>query len=77
MLDALKARVRDSDLAGRVMVNKAGCLKHCSRGVTIAVQPDNVWYASVTGDDVDEIVSSHLEEGCAVQRLEMPDIPWE
>lgn len=77
VLDALKARVRDSDLAGRVMVNKAGCLKHCSRGVTVAVQPDNVWYASVTEADVDEIVSSHLEQGRFVERLEMPDIPWE
>lgn len=77
VLDALKERLRDSTLAGRVMVNKAGCLKHCSRGVTVAVQPDNVWYAGVTEADVAELFESHLEQGRPVERLSMPDIPWE
>jgi len=77
LLDRLKDAVRDGPLDGRVMVNKTGCLKHCSQGVTVAVQPDNVWYARVTLADVDEILRSHLEEGHPVERLLMPDIPWE
>jgi (2Fe-2S) ferredoxin len=59
------------------MVNKSSCLKHCSRGITVAVQPGNVWYAQVAPGDLDEICASHLEEGQPLERLFMPDIPWE
>jgi len=77
VLDALKDRVRDMGLAERIMVNRTGCLKHCSRGVAVAVQPDNVWYAGVTTADLPELVESHLGQGRPVERLLMPDIPWE
>jgi (2Fe-2S) ferredoxin len=77
LFEALRDLVRERGLADRVMVNRAYCLKHCSRGPTVAVQPDNVWYAGVARDDLDEIVSSHLEKGRPVERLFMPDIPWE
>jgi len=77
VFESLKTLVRERGLAGRVMVNRTGCLKHCSRGVTLAVQPDNVWYAGVTPADVDEIVRSHVAGGRPVERLLMPDIPWE
>lgn len=77
VFEALKSLVRERGLAGRVMVSRTGCLKHCSRGVTVAVQPDNVWYAGVTPADLDEIVRAHVEGGRPVERLLMPDIPWE
>jgi (2Fe-2S) ferredoxin len=77
LFEALRDLVRERGLADRVMVNRAYCLKHCSRGPTLAVQPDNVWYAAVERRDLDEIVSSHLERGRPVERLFMPDIPWE
>ena len=47
------------------------------RGITVAVQPDNVWYAGVHPEDLDEICGAHLEGGRPVERLFMPDIPWE
>jgi (2Fe-2S) ferredoxin len=75
--DQLKALVKSRGLAGSVMVNKTSCLKHCSRGVTVAVQPDNVWYAGVRAEDLGDICVHHLEDGRAVERLLMPDIPWE
>jgi (2Fe-2S) ferredoxin len=77
LFEALRDLVRERGLADRVMVNRAYCLKHCSRGPTVAVQPDNVWYGGVQRRDLDDIVSSHLEEGRPVERLFMPDIPWE
>jgi (2Fe-2S) ferredoxin len=73
----MKALVAEKGLAGRVMVTKTGCLKHCSRGVSVAVQPDNVWYAGVRESDLVEICDAHLAEGRPVERLLMPDIPWE
>jgi (2Fe-2S) ferredoxin len=77
LFEHLRALVRERGLDGRVMVNRTYCLKHCSRGPTVAVQPDNVWYAGVTPADLAEICTSHLVEGRPVARLLMPDIPWE
>lgn len=77
LFDRLKELLRERGLDGRVMLNRTYCLKHCSRGPTIAVQPDNVWYAGVAPEDLAEICSEHLEGGKAVERLLMPDIPWE
>ena len=77
LFESLRKLVRERGLASRVMVSRTGCLKHCSRGPTLAVYPDNVWYAGVKADDLLEIVASHLEAGRPVERLRMPDIPWE
>ena len=77
LFDELKALVKARELGDRIIVNRANCLKHCSQGVTVAVHPDNVWYARVTPADLQEICASHLEGGRPVERLLMPDIPWE
>jgi (2Fe-2S) ferredoxin len=77
LFDQLKAMVKERGLGGRVIVNRTSCLKHCSRGITVAVQPDNVWYGGVTAPDLEEICTSHLEGGRVIERLLMPDIPWE
>jgi (2Fe-2S) ferredoxin len=77
LYEELRARVKERGLGKRVIVNRTSCLKHCSRGITVAVQPDNVWYAAVRTADLDEIIDRHLEGGASVERLLMPDIPWE
>ena len=45
MVDQLKDLARERGLRDQVIVNRTSCLKHCSQGITVAVQPDNVWYA--------------------------------
>jgi (2Fe-2S) ferredoxin len=77
LYERLKDMVRERGLRDRVMVNRTGCLKHCSQGVTVAVQPDNIWYAGVVEADLEEICASHLEDGAPLARLLMPDVPWE
>jgi (2Fe-2S) ferredoxin len=74
---ALKDMARARGLDRRVIVSRTSCLKHCSRGITVAVQPDNAWYGGVTLEDLEEVCASHLEGGRPVERLSMPDIPWE
>ena len=76
LFDRLKEHLRARGLEARVMANRTYCLKHCSRGPVVAVQPDNTWYAGVTEADLVEICA-HLEGGKPVERLLMPDIPWE
>jgi len=75
--EELKAMVKARGLRERVIVSRTSCLKHCSRGITLAVYPENVWYGGVRREDLEEIFRSHLQEGRTVERLLMPDIPWE
>jgi len=77
LLGRLKDMVKQGALRDRVIVSRTGCLKHCSRGITLAVYPENVWYARVTEADLPELCESHLERGQPIERLLMPDIPWE
>jgi (2Fe-2S) ferredoxin len=71
--DGVKARA----LRDVVLVTRTGCLKHCSRGVTVVVWPGNVWYGSVSAGDVDEILVRTVLGGEAIERLAMPPGPWE
>ena len=58
--------------AGKVRVNKAGCLDRCAGGPIAVVYPEGVWYSYVDESDIDEIVQSHLKDGVVVQRLVTP-----
>lgn len=77
VLGRLKAAVAERGWKNDVIVTGTRCLKHCSRGVTVAVYPDNVWYAAVRPEDVAAICDEHLQGGRPLERLAMPDIPWE
>jgi (2Fe-2S) ferredoxin len=78
VLSRFKERIKELGVGDRVMVTRTGCLKHCSRGITVAIWPYNLWYGRVRPEDVDEIVArSVLGDGEEVERLRMPDIPWE
>lgn len=66
---ALKEATAKAGLAGRVRINKAGCLDQCEQGVTMVVYPEGVWYGHVTLADIDDIVNQHLLDGRPVERL--------
>jgi len=72
-----KDRVRAGGLRDQVMVTRTGCLKHCSRGITVSIWPYNLWLAGVSPTDVDEILAQVVLHGTPIPRLQMPDIPWE
>jgi len=58
--------------AGRqrdVRINKAGCFSQCGHGPMIVVYPENVWYAGVKQEDLQEIAQSHILGGKPVARL--------
>jgi (2Fe-2S) ferredoxin len=69
--DHCKAAVKAAGLAGagRVRVNKAGCLDRCAGGPVAVVYPEGTWYTFVDKADIDEIVESHLKKGQPVERL--------
>jgi (2Fe-2S) ferredoxin len=77
LLAQLKQMLAERGLKDSVMLSGTRCLKHCSRGVTVAVYPDNVWYAGVAPQDLEELCERQLQRGEPIERLFMPDIPWE
>ncbi len=54
---------------GDIRINKAGCFSQCGHGPMIVVYPENVWYAGVKQEDLQEIVQSHILGGKPVERL--------
>ena len=72
-----KAQAKKAGLlgAGKVRVNRAGCLDRCAGGPVVVVYPEGVWYSYVDTQDIDEIVASHLAKGEVVERLRLaPDV---
>ena len=71
LFDFTKKRVKELGLngAGKVRVNKAGCLDHCANGPVMVVYPQGVGYSMIDTEDVEEIIDSHLMQGKPVERL--------
>jgi (2Fe-2S) ferredoxin len=73
MRDYAKKKVKALGLSGegKVRVNTAGCLDRCELGPVLVIYPEAVWYTYVDREDVDEIVSEHLQQGRIVERLKI------
>lgn len=70
IIQRFSEKLEEEDITD-VMVSNTGCLKVCEKGPIAVVYPDNVWYGSLTADDVDEIVENHIMKGEVVKRLEI------
>ncbi len=70
---ALKDLLKQRGLSDRMRANRAGCLDVCDHGPALVVYPDNVWYGSVTPEDVPLIVDRHLLGGEPVAHLRISD----
>ena len=73
-----KASVKAAGLAGagKVRVNKAGCLDRCAGAPVAVVYPEGVWYTFVDNSDIDDIIESHLKNGQVVERLLLDPGVW-
>ena len=71
LLSHFRRRLKELDMhgAGKVRVNKSGCMDRCQEGPVMAVYPDGVWYRYETAEDIDEIIDSHVVSGTVVERL--------
>lgn len=68
-----KKRMKDLGLtgAGKVRVNKSGCLDRCEEGPVCVVYPEGTWYTYIDETDIDDIIDSHLIGGKPVERLKI------
>ena len=80
VLNKLDKIIKDKGLEGRASASITGCFGFCKKGPIVKVFPDDIFYTEVTEDDVEEIISAHLEKNELVDRLlyrnpEAPDTP--
>ena len=71
--ELFKKRLKECKINTTVRANSAGCLDACEYGVTVVVYPEQVWYGSVTKDDVEEIIEKHIINDEIVKRLIIKD----
>jgi len=69
--DYMKQKIKEAAIPS-TRVNNAGCLDRCELGPCIVIYPEGIWYTIKTKADVDEIITSHLQQGNIVERLKLP-----
>ncbi|MDR2875269.1 MAG: (2Fe-2S) ferredoxin domain-containing protein [Methylobacillus sp.] len=72
LFDHMKQRVKKLGLngKGKTRVNRAGCFDRCDQGPLLVIYPEAVWYTFIDQQDIDEIITSHLQQGKIVERLQ-------
>lgn len=65
-------KLEEYELSDTVMVSNTSCFGICTQGPVVVVYPDNVWYGSVSVEDVEEIVDSHIANGVPVESKMIP-----
>lgn len=66
--DYAKQKVKDLKLK-KVRVNNSGCLNRCALGPMLVIYPEGVWYQYHSEQDIDEIITKHVQQGEIVERL--------
>lgn len=66
---AFSRAIEAKGLSDEVMVVETGCHGFCEHGPLVIVYPEGTFYCQVKGEDVEEIVESHLFKGRIVERL--------
>ncbi len=70
--DRFAELIKRDNLREQIRVIRTSCLDNCSKGPTVVVYPDDVWYQGVQAADVEEIIEEHLKGGRPVERLVLP-----
>jgi (2Fe-2S) ferredoxin len=76
----LKARLSElklSDVHGQVLRSRAACLRVCTQGPIAVVYPSGTWYHSAHGENLDRIITEHLQHNRIVSDLVLVNAPLE
>ena len=76
VLQAFWAELQKRNAYDKVAITYSGCLGPCEAGPNVLVYPEGVLYSGVTVADVEEIFTSHLDNGTPVERLQASPGVW-
>ncbi len=71
VLDYFKGTVHEKGLKKEVRVTSTKCLGACSKGPSVLIYPEGIWYTVPTVKDAREIMEKHVSNGELVKRLIM------
>ena len=73
-----KKQIKDKGLNTEIRAQRAGCMEACEAGPSVVIYPEGVFYSRVQVNDVEEIVTEHLQNNRKVERLLMnyDELPW-
>jgi NADP-reducing hydrogenase subunit HndC len=63
----------EKGLQTEVNIIETGCMGPCDYGPVMVINPEGIFYKTVTPEDVDEIVEEHFIKGRPVSRLMLKD----
>ncbi|NOZ22632.1 MAG: NADH-quinone oxidoreductase subunit NuoF [Planctomycetes bacterium] len=66
---AFEDEIEKRNLKNKVQIVRTGCIGLCAGAVVVVVDPQGLFYQSVTAEDVPEIVEATIERGEIVERL--------
>jgi (2Fe-2S) ferredoxin len=69
LVKMFKKSIKDKELNTEIRAQKSGCLDACEFGPSLVVYPEGIFYGNVQFEDVEEIVTEHLQNNRPVQRL--------
>lgn len=69
LLEKFRELAERDNMCEEVCTVRTGCFGLCSDGPIIVIQPENIMYAKVHPEDVEEIWESHIKRGKPVERL--------
>lgn len=67
--EKLAQAIKDGGLEHKARILRTGCFGFCKLGPLVVVYPDKTFYCQVGEQDVDKIVTQHLQNGQAVQEI--------
>ncbi len=70
--EQLRKALKEHGLDKEVLVTSSACSGMCEHGPFAFVYPDNVCYRNMSGDNIDRLISEHIQDG----RL-LDDLLWE
>jgi (2Fe-2S) ferredoxin len=71
ILDYLKGTIHERGLKNEVKVTATKCLSACSKGPSVVIYPEGIWYTIPSLEDAWEIIEKHVLKGKPVERLKM------
>lgn len=73
IIEKLNTLIKENNIQN-VRVIQTGCFGLCAKGPIVIVRPEDVFYALVKPDDVEDIINLHIKENKIVERLLCKDI---
>ena len=73
IIETFREIIQEKNLEN-VRVIQTGCFGLCAKGPIVIIRPEDTFYAMVTPEDCEEIITSHIMEGKVVERLLCKDI---